>query len=130
MSGESIGHLLFGRITFHVLNLLVQVSGYSYETTDFETDYTATNLAQLTGGDSGGGDFIFNSFTHTWQLAGFNEAIDSSGDSYLVELSAYSSQITNIENGVTAVPEPNEWMLLLLGFLALFIGYKIKPRLQ
>ncbi len=92
-------------------NLSVEVTGYSYVTTDFETDYAPpVSDYYLVSGDSGGGDFIYNSSTGNWELAGINEAVDDSHNSYLVQLSAYSSQI----NAITATPEPTS--LVFLGF--------------
>ena len=66
---------------------------YPFTSTDFETDYgsqppgvgTFTNNYELVLGDSGGGDFIYNSVTGEWELAGVNEAIDTSNDSYMVQ---------------------------------------------
>lgn len=100
-------------------NQPTSVSGYSYVTIDFSTAYgtttaglsSVTNNAQLVGGDSGGGDFIYNSSTSKWNLAGINEAVAPNHDSYLVQLSSYASQI----NPITAVPEPETYALLLTG---------------
>ena len=84
--------------------ILVNVE--SFFTTDFQTAYgTSGNTYFLVSGDSGGGDFAFNSATQQWELVGINEAIDTSKnppDSYFVELSAYASQI----NAITAQPVP------------------------
>jgi len=49
-------------------------------------------------------------------LAGINEAVDTSNnDSYMVQLSAYASQI----NGIIAVPEPSGFLLAGLALAAL-----------
>jgi hypothetical protein len=122
MIGFGGGHgETWGYNTIGTTGLLVSVDGYPYVSTDLSTTYGSSNLAQLTGGDSGGGDFTFNTTSSQWQLAGINEAIDGSGNSYFVQLSAYSSQI----NAIVAVPEPYAWTLLVLGILVLGIGRKI-----
>ncbi len=79
---------------------------------------SATNNYQLVGRDSGGGDFTYNSSTGAWILAGINEAIDQNNDSYMVQMSAYASQI----NTVTAVPEPTT-LTILLGSVGMFAGW-------
>ena len=107
--GESWGY-----DTITCSNVPVELDGAPYETTDFETAYglttdgtnSATNNAFLISGDSGGGDFTYNTRTGTWTLAGLNEAIDGDNNSYMIQLSAYASQI----NPVVAVPEPGEWV--------------------
>jgi hypothetical protein len=108
-------------------NLSVQLNGYSYTTTDFETAYGTTTYTQgpftasVTNdydfilGDSGGAGFIYNG--STWQLAGINEAVDEK-NSFLVQLSAYSTQI----NAVTSVPEMSTPAFLVLGLLAWMWG--------
>ena len=108
-------------------NVTVQVTGYSFKTTDFETAYTGTNYAQLVSGDSGGGDFIYNAVTRQWELAGINEAIDGSDNSYMVQLSTYASQIDGLET--TAVPEPRQGgLIVLLGLMGLATARKMKSR--
>jgi len=97
-------------------NLSVQVTGFSYTTTDFETDYAPpVNDYYLVPGDSGGGDFIYNSTSGQWELAGINEAIDESNNSYLVQLSAYASEI----NSIIVTPEPSSAVFLGFGVPAL-----------
>jgi Trypsin len=94
----------------------------SYETKDFLTYYESYNFGQasinneavLTGGDSGGGDFIFDAASGQWTLAGVNEAVNSD-TSYMVELSDYEPQIEEI----TGVPEPNRLLLAGLGLMVL-----------
>lgn len=107
----------------------IPVTVQSYTTTDFETAYgittagnrSATNYAELILGDSGGGGFIYDSSSSAWTLAGINEAhvqsllYPNDYDSYMVQLSSYSSQI----NSIIAVPEPSEFALLGLGIVAL-----------
>jgi hypothetical protein len=104
------------------VNSLQQVSFYT--SNDFETDLgkttagtsSVTNNAFLVSGDSGGGDFIFNSATQSWTLAGLNEAIDDSNNSYLVQLDTYAPQISAI-TGLTSLPEPSSTGLLGFGLL-------------
>jgi len=116
----------WGLDSVSAVNVPVQVTGYSYNSRDFETVYGAvsasgTNDAALVGGDSGGGDFIYDSAAGEWTLAGINEAIDGNNDSYMVQLSHYASKIDGI-TGVQAVPEPGGFLLdgmaltALLGF--------------
>ncbi|MGB8352920.1 MAG: trypsin-like serine protease [Chthoniobacteraceae bacterium] len=101
----------------------VTIAGYPYTTTDFETAFgtttrgsnSATNNAAFVLGDSGGGDFVYDSSTGTWELTGINEAIDTGTNGYMVELGVYASQIDNI----TAVPEPSSFALLGIGCVAL-----------
>ncbi|MGC3989168.1 MAG: trypsin-like peptidase domain-containing protein [Chthoniobacteraceae bacterium] len=104
-------------------NQSVTPQGYSYVSTDFYTTHgtyigtygrSYTNNAEVVGEDSGGGDFIYNSSTSSWELAGINEAVDSSGGSYMIQLSTYSSQINTI---ITTVPEPATTSLFGLGLL-------------
>lgn len=117
--GETWGE---NSVTQH--NLLVQVTGYSFKTTDFETAYAGSNFAQLVSGDSGGGDFIYNSSTGQWELAGINEALDASNDSYMVQLSTYASQIDGLE--AIPVPEPRQWgLIVLLAMMSLTAARKL-----
>jgi hypothetical protein len=101
----------------------------SYGTIDFLTLYgsetnvrsvSITNTAVLVGGDSGGGDFM--SVGNQWQLAGINEAVDTSNASYMVQLSAYSATIKSV---MASVPEPFDVTLITLGgFLILVTFFK------
>jgi len=93
--------------------VLVNSSGNSYGTTDFSTTYgslssfytSITNNAKLVTGDSGGGDFM--KIGGNWVLAGINEATDSNGNSYMVQLSSYASVITNV---IGTVPSALSYM--------------------
>ena len=96
-----------------------------YATIDFETAHgtttfftkSITNDAELVNGDSGGADFMTNA-SGTWQVAGLNEAVDTNGDAFLIQLSSYYSQINPL---ISAVPEPGTCGLLgISGIIALF----------
>jgi hypothetical protein len=101
----------------------VMITDTSFSSTDFETAYgttpgehsSVTNDYYLNVGDSGGGDFIYNSSLGEWQLAGINEAHDDANDAFMVDLSAYQSQI----NEIIATPEPSSVVFLGFGALAL-----------
>jgi len=121
--GGGGGNETWGLNSVTANNLLVPLTAGSttYKSADFETAYGTTaygtNNAQLIVGDSGGGDFIYNTFTGKWELAGINEGVDASHNSYLVQLSYYNSQIAPI----VATPEPGTWVLLVMGLT--FLGY-------
>ena len=93
----------------------------TFVSTDFVTQFgTGTagsrsfdNQYRLVGGDSGGGDFIYNGTR--WELAGNNEAVDSATmrTSFMVQLSNYKAVI----DPITAVPEPSSWLLIGLGII-------------
>ena len=101
----------------------------SFGTIDFSTLYgstnsgsvSITNTAVLVGGDSGGGDFM--SVGNKWQLAGINEAVDTSNNSsYMVQLNVYSATIKSV---MASVPEPFDVNLIALGgFLILVTTIK------
>ena len=99
----------------------------SFVSNDIETDYgSLNNHYYLILGDSGGGDFIYNSASAQWELVGVNEAIDSFNDSYFVQLSTYASQI----NAITAqsVPAAPQWGESLLFIMLLMLGGYRLPR--
>jgi hypothetical protein len=104
----------WGLNTITAVNLTEQIGGFTFKTLDFETDLgtttlgseSATNDATFVVGDSGGGDFIYDSVTGSWQLAGLNERLDSNNDANMIELSAYCSQI----DALTGVPEPGGYL--------------------
>ena len=123
----------WGFDTVTQINQLVDLNPtYPYVSNDFLTvngtfhDGTAsvTNNSQVVGGDSGGGDFIFNIATQTWELAGINE-VTSNGTfnsqdvtfSGMVQLNTYEPQIA----AIVATPEPVTWGLFGLGFAALWV---------
>jgi hypothetical protein len=136
----------WGFNTITTVNSPQQVSIYT--SNDLETalgtvtagSASITNKGFLVSGDSGGGDFIFNSSTQTWMLAGLNEAIDGNNDSFLVQLDTYASQIdaitgltaptesagSNVSTGLTGVPEPST--AGLLGFGILLGWWKLRRR--
>jgi hypothetical protein len=111
MIGFGGGARSWGLNTVTDATFLVQVN--SFISVDFETAYgtttssplgtnSATNNYAVVTGDSGGVDFIFNSSTSKWELAGMNEATDASSNSYFVELSFYASQISSITSAASA----------------------------
>jgi hypothetical protein len=102
------------------------ISVESFITNDIETDYGSPNHYYLILGDSGGGDFIYNSASAQWELVGVNEATDASNDSYFVQLSTYASQIS----AVTAQPVPAvpRWGVGMLFVTLLMLGGYRLPR--
>ena len=135
--------------TVTLANQLISVGRSTpYNSTDFLTSDGAvsngmtstTNNSQLVSGDSGGGDFIYNSSLGEWQLAGINEAIgpaplgryngqwylgatmpptfrpgstnvqDNVDFSAMVQIDAYGSQI----DAIVDAPEPPVWAMLSL----------------
>jgi len=109
----------------------VDIQNTNFSSTDFETAYGTTtsglssviNDYYLNSGDSGGGDFIYNSSLGEWQLAGINEALDDNNDSFMIQLSSYESQI----GAITGVPEPSPVAFFGLGALALLGRWRIAP---
>jgi len=125
MIGYGGGHgETWGSNTLAALGLVTLTGPYStplgivasFNTVDYQAPYGA-NAGKLVGGDSGGADFIYDTATGQWQLAGINEAIDGDGNSYLVDLGYYASAIENI----TEIPEPTPWALLGVGAALLFV---------
>ena len=122
--GGAVTNKTWGLNTVTQTSQNVHLTDTPYTTTDFETDYgtttfgisSVTNNYLLSLGDSGGGDFIYNSSTSKWELAGINEAVDGSNNSYMVQLSSYRTQI----NAIIATPEPSVATLLGLGVLGLW----------
>jgi hypothetical protein len=57
-------------------------------------------------------------------LAGLNEAIDGSNNSYMVQLNSYASQI----NAITGVPEPSSMGMGLLAFGSLLSLRRVRRR--
>jgi hypothetical protein len=107
--------------------------GANILTWDFQTAYgptaSGTNNAVLVVGDSGGGDFVYDSATGTWMLAGINEAVDeTTHDSYMIQTSSYLSQIQQI----SGVPEPTSGPLCAMALLTLpgleFARRKLRSR--
>jgi hypothetical protein len=126
MLGYGGGLESWGYNTVTSINQLVTPEGFSYVSNDFFTALGAitstnpsgpgsqsiTNNAQLVGGDSGGGDFIYNSTTGQWELAGINEAVGTDNGQYIsafVQLDTY------------VVPEPSVSVLLPLSLALVWI---------
>jgi len=130
----SITHETWGLNKVTQVNELITPSGYSYVSTDFETAYGVdSNEYYLVLGDSGGGDFVYNSPNGPWQLTGINEAVGSNNppDSYFVELSTYATQIDAIVSpqGVPAMPAWG-WVVLPVLILLVVSGYLPKNRIR
>jgi hypothetical protein len=142
MIGYGGGHgETWGVNTVTANNLSIQVTAGSppttYTSTDFETAYgttthgssSVTNNAQLVLYDSGGGDFVYNSATSNWTLAGINEAANPSSsnpgfyDSYMVQLSSYATQI----DAIIAVPEPSVSALAVFALFSMLIIRHFRP---
>jgi hypothetical protein len=154
----------WGYNTVTLANEQIMVDGYPYNSDDFITSDTGesvsnglashTNNSQLVSGDSGGGDFIYNSSLGEWQLGGINEAIGSGtigkyhGTWYLandasdfptgstsiqnidfsamVQMSSYYSQI----DAIVDAPEPRTWTLLLASLAGMVLGHRVLARRQ
>ena len=133
----------WGCNTVSVDNQTVPLSqnGSSYSSNDFET-YTdkIINKYQVVIGDSGGADFIYNSATKTWELAGINEAdgtlSNGVGVSAFVQLplssnpsSSYAAQIQQIMATVGVAGAPDEsptmpqWGLIALAGLLFWAAH-------
>jgi len=126
MIGYGGGSESWGLNTVNYINYSASVGGYI--SNDFLTFYGTSsspsyaNNAFLIGGDSGGGDFIYNSSTQTWMLAGINEAYDGQNDSYMVQLSTYAPEIS----GLMAAPEPSPFAFFGLGLLTLIWKFRLR----
>ncbi len=123
----------WGVNTITQVNQSTTVDGYSYVSNDFYTvlgtvtinnrsgtnSKSITNNVQLVSGDSGGGDFIYNSVTGQWELAGINEGAGNTDPntyvSAMVQLDTYAPQIQSDMAQLSASPEPPAWALLLTG---------------
>lgn len=106
------------------------VDAGSWWSDDFSVTYSSTTGANLVLGDSGGGDFTYNSNSQQWELTGINEAVDTTstnptyGDSYMIDLGEYAPQI----NAITGVPEPDTWLLFGAGVFLLYARSLLRPR--
>lgn len=133
-------------ITF--INQSITLDGTPYSSNDFltisqtftEGRTTSNNLTQVVVGDSGGGDFIFNSSSSQWELAGINEVngtvtltINGTATTYtmsgMVQLSTYAAQI----NAIIAPPVDSPAMpfpaLVILGcLLILSASYSLRMK--
>ena len=121
----------------------ITANGTTYTTNDFFTDNSTVtrgigknkmsivNNAMVVTGDSGGGDFIYNSTTQKRELAGLNEATGSwngsNGDPYygngafsaFIQLSTYASQINTIVQTPFSPPATDEPAMPLSGLVVL-----------
>ncbi|MCE0522934.1 MAG: trypsin-like peptidase domain-containing protein [Methylacidiphilales bacterium] len=128
----------WGYNTVNLINQSITPGGYSYVSNDFltltGTTNGITNNYQVVFGDSGGGDFIYNSSTHVWELAGINEVEGTAtinGTDYnisgFVQIDTYASQILRIitPNDTPTIPV---WGLAAFALLLLFIAARSLPR--
>jgi len=140
--------LSWGYDTITETNQFITPGGYSYTNTDFFTDNGIvkrgapgtyiTNNATVISGDSGGGDFTYNTTTKKWELSGINEVTGSYEDysgyyygngtfSGFVQLSTYAPQIAS-----TAVPPSNDTptmpvpALIIMACLLLFVASRFR----
>jgi hypothetical protein len=76
----------------------VVINNTTYYSTNFVADMTGSNTSILVTGDSGGGDFVYNTSTQKWELTGINEFSGTYSDgtqtSGFVQLNQYESTIT------------------------------------
>jgi hypothetical protein len=139
------GHLNGDRDPTWGLNTITQVNqsetltdnGVTYTSNDFITltsydaHLTVTNNYELVIGDSGGGDFIYNSTTQLWELAGINEGASDPDStppgtapygSVFVQLNTYATQINQLvastaPNISADAPTMPQWGLIALASL-------------
>ena len=127
----------WGYNTVTNVNQSITPENTSYVSNDFLTATTTSdklsNSAQVLVGDSGGGDFIFNSVTGRWELAGINEVTGNYENdptygndalSGFVQLDTYAAQI----DAIMSAPEPSTWLLLGAGLGALWIGQRYRTK--
>ena len=119
----------YNAVTLANLSLPLTNNGVGYLSNDFltMTQSGSGNNYQVITGDSGGGDFIYNPASNTWELAGVNEATvtDSKSRSYsaFVQLNTYQAQIAAIITPATDTPVmPSAAIGLLAGLLVLAGG--------
>ena len=129
----------------YLTSVFVNLEGLPYWTNDFATENGSADEYQLVGGDSGGAEFIFNSSTSTWELAGLNEGTFTGG-SVFVELSnatfssaygntpatgdtttytgttVYETQIEQAMTPVSDTPAMPLWALVTLGGLLALVA--------
>jgi hypothetical protein len=128
----------WGYNTVTQINQSVTPQGMSFVSNDFWTltgtsssgGKSATNNYQIVSGDSGGGDFIYNSSEGRWELAGINEVTgtvtysDGSTQNFsgFVQLDTYASQIDQIITPPASTPALPPWALVLLGGMLVFVA--------
>lgn len=83
----------------------------TYSNSNGTSHITITNNSTVVGGDSGGGDFTFNSTTKKWELMGINEVTGTYSNSTvtfsgMVQLDIYAAQINAIVNPPVATDTP------------------------
>jgi hypothetical protein len=110
-----------------------------YISNDFFTDngpisngsYNLNNQSTVVSGDSGGGDFSYNTTTQKWNLIGINEVTGSYSNSSvtfsgMVQLDTYVSQINAIAFPADTPTMPFVGVLLLGGLLFLTASLSLK----
>jgi hypothetical protein len=126
MTNETWGYNLVTEI-----NQLLTPEGGPWITNDFVTltgaasngHHATGNYYQVVSGDSGGGDFIFNSTSGHWELAGINEV--NGGVTYpngstqnfsgFVQLDTYAAEIEATITPSVDTPTLPAWAMILLG---------------
>jgi hypothetical protein len=89
----------------------------SFSEVNNNPDVTTTSNGQLVPGDSGGGDFVYNSVTHQWVLVGINEVLLEDNTTKIVGSGTVQtgSYAALIDADMAAAPEPPSWLLALTG---------------
>jgi hypothetical protein len=130
MSNETWG---YDTVTSPYINQGTQLLNWaSY---DFYTANGNKAKYEVVGGDSGGGDFMYNATLNRWELAGLNEAELTNGTngpeigSAFIQLDTYLDQINGIITPApTDSPTMPQWALILLGaMLCLAAGSRVAP---
>jgi hypothetical protein len=117
-----------------MLSAVVSGVNDTFSSNDFVTltqDGT-TNNYQVVTGDSGGPDFIYNSTTKAWELAGLNEAMLSNNGSApfasaMLQLDTYLPQINAIMSPQPSPAMP-DWAIGVLALLLVAVAIPLGSR--